>query len=824
MALFGGRRNQLQRIQLSKWRNDEEKRQLLAEVREGLKVSDAIGLIFHEDAAVRQLGSEAFIGQANVANAAALAKEMGAKPSSQRTFCGKVFSRLPEEIVSPVVEQLLGDKNSKAVRLGWEVALSLGGAVGIKYLQRAVDEAPVVMRGAAMRRLLQLARPDQIVETLIKAASSEDGRLASAAIGAVAKVQDPRVMDLMLDRFKNGDATVRDHAVRWLTQAAAEQSGALRKHMMVVLSEGDDGIRRQTIQILLKTGDPESVIIEILEFLNELLGWLRTRIIETLQTFGDAVLRPAVSLLRHDNEDIRAAALQLAESFHDPRLVGPLCRLLKDEDWWLKVTACDSLAQLGDDRAVPYLIEALDDEDCSWAAVDALAQIGSPASLTPLARMLKDKRPELRLEVIRAFSRFADERLIKLLQVVKDEDSSTDVRNRAAEVLRDMAARMKISISNTEAASAVDSDAFENPMDRLLAKMRELGASDLHVAPNEPPLWRDQGKLVRMEDEAALTPEQSKAYVLSVLSEKQRKIFLETSEIDFCYSVPNVGRYRANGYLQRLGYGATFRAIPNIPPTFADLRLPGHLTELLDYHQGIIVVSGPSGSGKSTTLAALVNLINDTKPTHVLTLEEPVEFVHPVKTALVNQREIGKHSVSFERALRGALREDPDVIMVGELRDAEVIRMALEAAETGHVVITTMHTTSAIQTIERLVGAFPPQEQQQVRMGLSESLKMIICQQLLPAKAGGRTAVFEILKGTFSVGNMIRDDKTDQISSAMQIGRNLGMQSFDMAMMEMVEADVITPEVAWARAKKPATFAPLCPPEFLESQTAEADS
>jgi twitching motility protein PilT len=311
--------------------------------------------------------------------------------------------------------------------------------------------------------------------------------------------------------------------------------------------------------------------------------------------------------------------------------------------------------------------------------------------------------------------------------------------------------------------------------------------------------------------------------LFSILNDKQRAALEAAGELDFCHAIPEVGRYRVNAFLQRRGWCASFRVIPNLPPTFADLRLPGRLTELLDYHQGIIIVSGPAGSGKSTTLAAIVNLINETKADHVITLEDPIEFVHPVKSALVNQREVGTHTVSFARALRAALREDPDVIIVGEMRDPDTIRLALTAAETGHLVIGTLHTTSAVATIDRLVKSFPPEEQPQVRMALSESLKYVVSQSLLPRKDGkGRVAVYEVLKGTMPVGNLIRDNKTFQLASMMQIGRNVGMQTVDIALMDLVDAGLISPEAAWRRAEKPETFEPLCDPGFLRERGVNA--
>jgi len=315
--------------------------------------------------------------------------------------------------------------------------------------------------------------------------------------------------------------------------------------------------------------------------------------------------------------------------------------------------------------------------------------------------------------------------------------------------------------------------------------------------------------------------EEIAARIEQMLDPTQRAALAECGELDFCYSIPEVGRYRVNTYRTRNGQEAAFRVIPNVAPTFADLGLPAHLAELADYHQGIIMVAGPAGSGKSTTLNALVNLLNESRPVHVLTLEEPVEFVHAPKLALVNQRQIGTHSRSFERALRGALREDPDVIVVGELRDAETTKMCLEAAETGHLVITTMPTRSAVGTVERVVSAFPPDEQAQVRMSLSEAMKFVIAQRLLPqAKGQGRVAAFEILKGTFAVGALIRDNKTINIPSIMQIGRREGMQTLDMALEDLVERGRISAEEAYLRAEKPESFAPRCSKQFLESLAA----
>lgn len=816
MPLFSRKRSLLSDVQASKWRGDDERASMVAELREAsLKPEEVITLLWHREASVRAVGADKFLEGAEPKSVMALVKAADGKPRHIKAYVQRLFARLPPALMSQVIETLLQAKDPKERRSAWDLALAITGDKKVHYLRRATQEAPGSYRGTALQRLLQEEDPGSLQDLLVELASGADARLAGTALQALSAQQGDAVVQVMLQAFGGSDATQREIAVAYMRAQAKRDPVAMRRKMLTLLSGGEDSTRRVSVEILLETGDPKEILEEVLIASRELVGWLRTRILETLQTFGDQVLQPALELLQHEDEQVRTGALVLAEQFDDPRLVGPVCRLLDDPDWWLRIIACETLGRLGDERAVGPLVQALSDEDTRWGAIDALAKIGSPKSLKPLTQLLRSDRVEVRRAVVRALGTFSDQRLFPILRAVQAKDPSTEIRTLAAEVERAMSARLNLESSTGDVASAVQAGSLGSPVDRLLASVREMGASDLHLSAGEPPLIRVGGKLERLKLKP-LSAEQVRKSVLSTLDERQRGILKESGEVDYCYAIPEVGRYRANAFEQRLGLCATFRVIPNTPPTFADLRIPGRLTELLDYHQGIIVVSGPAGSGKSTTLAAIINLINETKPEHILTIEDPVEFVHPVKNSLVNQREVGGHTDSFARALRGALRQDPDVIVVGELRDADVTRMALSAAETGHLVIATMHTTSAVQTIDRLVTSFPPDEQQQVRMALSESLKYVISQQLIPRKDGkGRLAIFEVLKGTPSIGNLIRDNKTFQIPSMMQIGAHVGMQTVDMALVELYEANLVTAEMAWTKATKQETFEPWCDPEFL---------
>jgi len=817
MALFGqSNKNLIQKLSTHSWKTDEERDELLTKFRESsAKPTDVVSLLWNKDAGIRGAAAAVFAERADAKGVASLLDTLQGQSPQARSYGIRLVGRLKGDFTYKVIEDFISSSQTGRRRIGWETALELQGERRQEYLNRAIKDAPPAMRFNALQGLLKVSSPQKMQPLLIDLLRADSDRVRTRATEALCEVRSPEIFAAMVERFQEDPGVIREMASKYLRDYAREDPKAVRERVLHMLSQGEDATRHLSIEILMNTGEPKEVLLEVFVFARGLAPWLKQRIMETLRTMSGDLLRPAVELLDHPEEDIRNAALVLAEEFNDPRIVGPVSRLLTHDDWWLRIAACDTLGKLNDDRAVPPLLKVLNDPDTRWAAIDALARIGSPTALKHIIALLKDDRQEVRLEVVRAVGQFEDKRVLGLLKQVAEKDASMDVRTRATEVARDLAARLSIDIGDKIVARTHRT--FDKPIDKLLTKIREDGASDLHLAPDEPPFVRQHGILERIKMKP-LSGEQVEKLIAQMITERQRKTLLENGELDFCYAIDEVGRYRANAYRTRTGMGASFRVIPNVAPTFSDVGLPGHLTEMLEYHQGVILVTGPAGSGKSTTLAALVNLINETKADHVLLLEEPVEFVHPAKSALINQREIGLHSASYARALRGALREDPDIIVVGELRDPETARMSLEAAETGHLVITTMPTNSAVQTIERLVGSFPPEEQGQVRMSLAESLKFVISQSLLPrADEKGRVPVFEILKGTFAVGALIRDGKTIGIPSLMQIGRRQGMQTVDMALEDLVAEELITPEAAYMRAEKPETFEPMCSASFLES-------
>jgi twitching motility protein PilT len=342
---------------------------------------------------------------------------------------------------------------------------------------------------------------------------------------------------------------------------------------------------------------------------------------------------------------------------------------------------------------------------------------------------------------------------------------------------------------------------------QLLTFGVQQSASDCHLSAGEPPMLRIHGELKKL-DHPPLTKEEVHDMIFDIMNDYQRKVFQETYECDFSFEMGEIARFRVNLFMQRRGEGAVFRTIPTKILPLEKLGTPPILRTLCEKEKGLILVTGPTGSGKSTTLAGMLDYLNDTFEGHILTIEDPVEFVHKSKKCLVNQRELNAHTKSFANALKAALREDPDIILVGEMRDLETIGLALSAAETGHLVFGTLHTSSAPKTVDRIIDVFPPNQQAQIRAMFAESIEGVVTQTLLKKKEGGRVAALEIMVGTTAVRNLIREAKLHQIPGIMQASKKDGMQTMDQALIDLVNKGVVTKAEAQSRSMNPNLFGP----------------
>lgn len=413
----------------------------------------------------------------------------------------------------------------------------------------------------------------------------------------------------------------------------------------------------------------------------------------------------------------------------------------------------------------------------------------------------------MRIEVVRALVAIGDQRTLPWLRKVSEHDPDQRVREAAREGFRRISIHHGLPFDEREllAAStgAVHSD---QPLDRILAEARVRGASDVHVMSGAPLAFRVHGQMTEPEPARVLTPEDVERLVRPIVPPRLARDLERDLQADFSYAVPGLGRHRVNVFMERRGLAAVIRLIPSEVPSIATLGLPPQVKDVTTFQQGLVLVTGRAGSGKTTTLAALVNLINETRAVHVITLEDPIEYLHPRKRSLVNQREVGRHTLSFPAALRAALREDPDVIVVGELRDLETITMSLQAAETGVLVLATLHTNSASRTVDRLINVFPASEQDAIRTLLAGVLRGILSQQLLPCRTGGRVPAVEVLFWSLGLPNLIREGKPHLIENLIRTGRKQGMVAMDDSLMALVQSGMVEPDQALDRALDKSRF------------------
>jgi twitching motility protein PilT len=823
MALFrssskkAGKSELLRKVQARDWSDRDEMSEILRELgqQKDLKVEELMPLLTSSEPAIRFFAEVQFGDRLDARGVDALIKALGSKTSRTQAMILHTMLRANAELCKTAIECLVMSGERALSRTAMEALSTLPSHQVGNEFHRFLQHDKAEIRRMALVKIQDspaLLGEKAIQNTIIGMAGDDDEQIRMRVLDSLPELDAGEAVRVCLARLKDPSPSVQQKAVRVLTRAMERvgKSEEAEEQLLGLLTDGSEAVRNGVLDIIMKRPDRGRLLRHLLLFCKGLMGWMRDRTLQSLRRYTDDLIPEVVKLMNDRDDDVRSMALTLGSTLESPEVVPHVIGLLNDDDWWLRMIAAETLGKVGDRRAVRPLLKLLDDDDAAMVAMEALANIGDRDATAPICRTLSRNQAEIRIEAIAALRKLGDRRCIPVLEEAMIHDPSASVRRRAGELLDEFSGARDGASGRMK---AIDADNLRrvrgddlNPMEKLLVEARKAGASDLHIIVDSKATMRVHGKLQEM-DTPMFTPALAEEYLRSVLPTRVHRVFAEKNQADFCHTIEKVGRYRCNVYVERKGLAGAFRTIPNEVPALDEIGLPSHLADLVNYHQGLIVVAGPSGSGKSTTLAALVNLFNEQKRDHILLLEDPIEFVHHAKGCLVNQREVGRHTRSFAAALRGALREDPDVIVVGQMRDPETVRLAIEASETGHLVIATMNTTSAPKTVDRIIDAFPIAEQTQIRIMLSETLKAVICQQLLPrADGAGRAALFEVMMGTLGVRMMIRDNKTYQIPGQMQIGEAKGHITIDGALARLLENGLISAEEAWRRAQSKDQF------------------
>ncbi|MEO6325272.1 MAG: PilT/PilU family type 4a pilus ATPase [Thermoanaerobaculia bacterium] len=751
----------------------------------------------------------------------ALVPLLRTRSEAARRAVQRAVREVAGESLSPFLLELC-DQGTDFERLAaMELARELPPENALAIFRKSLASGSSALRGRALRIVAESTIPAIAAfaaDLALPLLMDEDDEVRLSALKALESSPNESLIDPVLKVAGTSSGAVAEAAFATLRRLLPNAQGDFTPRVLALLSDAHSEIRAGALKLLTGVPVPE-LTVRFVEHYAGAFAWLRDRAIGSLAAALPAFV-PSLLELSNDPDPRRAAtAREMTLLLEDPRAIPSWIRLLEDPNWWVSHQAIERLGLWGkgDDSVLQALLGALKKPETSLSAAAALGDLGDPRSAGALLEAFKvaQNEPTDQIELLAALGKLGqhDARVPPMLAKISQLTTVEPlVREKARELvgkLQGADAREALPIM-TSTPLAFDYSA--NPEPSILDFLSDTvaaGASDFHLATGFVPHRRTHGVLAPLPL-AVMTRERGLALVRSVLSEKEWHHLEQDRQIDVCLKVPGLGRFRANFFSQRGGFDASFRVIPSSIPTLHEIGLPETVWDVTKFTQGLVLITGPAGCGKSTTLAALLDRVNETRNAHIITVEDPIEFVHTNKLALVNQRQVPLHTVSFARALKAALREDPDVVMIGEMRDLETIALAISASETGHLVFATLSTTNAPGTIDRIINSFPPAQQGQIRAMISDSLKAVISQALLPRRdARGRVAAFEILRGNSSVAALIRESKTHQLYSTLQTGQASGMNTMDQSLMSLVERGRIDPEVAMDRAAKKEPFEKL---------------
>ncbi len=669
-----------------------------------------------------------------------------------------------------------------------------------------LDSAKVNVVKAAVEPLKRFSSP-RVLRVLERKLSGGPNAVRFAVLAVLEAIGTNEILTPLVEALGHKQVVVRNRAGEVLSRLSKAGKLDASRTIVYLLKSKDVNVRRMAIELARTVKDPNSELWpKLLSVLRDEDWWVRERVVDVLvEMAGTQLSRHICAYLTDPSDVVRRYAASVLARLKDPASLGALVRMVDaDSDWWAREKAVEAIAAINDQRALPYLLDVMArDPEMRWICLQALGQMNAKSAAPQVVVLLQDANADVRLAAMRCLEKFDDPSFAAALQPLVG-DPEIGLRNAAREIL----AHWNI-VASAELVLSRDS---VSPLDRLLIATAKQEGDDLILACERKPMVKRLGKTIPLT-KSALSTAQVKSLLMPKLSQSQVSELDHLRDVDFSYEVKSESlRFRANVFQDSGGLAAVFRIIKGTLPEIEKLGLPPPAIKLGELKNGLVLVGGPTGSGKSTTLAALINYINRKDSKHIISLEDPIEVLHPSVKSLVTQREIGTHTHSFASALRATLREDPNVILVGELRDLTTISFAVTAAETGHLVFGTVHTVSADTTVDRLINAFPARQQETVRSMLAESLRAVCCQFLLRHKDGAsRCLAIELMINNDAISSLIRKGKAYQIPSVVATAREEGMQLMDSDLMRLFKEGKVAIEEAYVKARSKRDFEAFMP-------------
>ena len=810
-----------------RWTNEQQKKELLEKFQSVSKpdVEWVAWTALDQTPEIRAAGLAILKRRHDRAGLEALVPLLKTRSEAVRRAVMRFLKELAGPQLGPFLQEVASRGDDFARLAALDLARELPAEAAFDIARRVLTATNPAVRARALKAVSEMSFEGSAAvaaSLAVPLLQDESEEIRYSALAVLEKNPNESYFPDVLQMARTGAGRVAEASFAAIKRLLATAKQDHTPEIVPLLADGNALVRQGAVNLLMSFA-PELLARRLLEHFRGSFVWVRDRAVETARDGLPGFVNALLALTNDPDPAFAKAASEMTLALSDVKALPVWIKLVDDRDLWVRTRAVETLGRTGkgNDEVLARLLAALKDPELAIAAASAVGELCDKRAAQPLLDAFKSAatRPDVQMEILDAMGKLA-------VAEPSVQPQIATICSRVSQMaqldpaVRERARRLVGKLSGDEARDALPDIEPEieavNLAGNIGARLVEFladtvkrGASDLHLATGFVPHRRVQGVLEPL-DAPPMTRARATQLIREVLDETEWKRLERERQIDVCLKLPGLGRFRANFYSQRGGFDACFRVVPKSIPTIEEIGLPPSLSDVLKFTQGLVLVTGPSGCGKSTTLAALIDRINETRPCHIITVEDPVEFIHQNKEALVNQRQVPHHTASFARALKAALREDPDVILVGEMRDLETISLAITASETGHLVLGTLHTTNAPATIDRIISSFAPGQQGQIRVMLADSLKAVVSQALLPRRGfAGRVAAFEILRSPSAVSALIREGKTHQLPSQLQTGQNAGMVTMDQSLMKLCEEGKVDPERAIEKALKKEPFEKL---------------